>query len=169
MPYIMPYIMSLIKNNNKLTVNKIMKLGKYLLVPWFSLLVYSVLTIYNGPAGIVSYRELLGERQKILENLEKLHIINSELEGTMDALLYDAETIRIRARELGYGERNERFVRIVGLSGVRQNEMKPGMVRTFVPPVYEGNAYRLFSLCLGLILFSLFLAGDLLLHNPEED
>ena len=149
------------------TVNKAMKLGKYLLVPWFSLAVYTVLSIYNGPAGIVPYKELLAERQKILENLDKLNAINCELEGTMDALLYDPEAIRIRARELGYGEADERFVRIVGVPGARPSELKPGTIRTAVQPLLSGKAYRLISFCLGAILFSLFLAGDLLTRRSE--
>ena len=146
----------------------IMKLGKYLLVPWFSLAVYTALSIYNGPSGIVPYRELLSERQKILENLDKLRIVNVELEGAMDALLYDQETIRIKARELGYGEYNERFIRIVGLPGARASEMKPGMIRTFIHPVPSGKAYRLISFCMGMILFALFLAGDMLLKNNNS-
>ncbi|MCL1813577.1 MAG: septum formation initiator family protein [Treponema sp.] len=145
-----------------------MKLGKYLLVPWFSLAVYTVLSIYNGPAGIIPYRELKNEHQKILENLDKLRAINDELEGTMDALRYDQETIRIKARELGYGEKNERFVRIVGLPGIRLSEMKPGMIRTFVQPVPSGKTYRLISFCMGIILFTLFLAGDMLFKNDDS-
>ena len=145
----------------------IMKLGKYLLIPWFSLAVYTVLSIYNGPGGIVPFRELQSERQKILENLDKLRIINGELEGIMDGLLYDQETIRIKARELGYGEKKERFVRIVGLPGTRPSEMKPGMIRTFIQPVPSGKAYRLISFCLGMILFAFFLAGDILYKNDN--
>ena len=142
-----------------------MKLGKYLLVPWFTLAVYTVLSFYNGSAGVVPYRELLSEREKILENLDKLHFINSELEGNIDALLYDPETIRVRARELGYGESNERFIRIVGLPGGKPSEMKPGTIRTFIQPFPQGKDYRLISFCLGLILFSLFLAGDVFLRD----
>ena len=145
-----------------------MKLGKYLLVPWFTLVVYTVFSIYNGAAGIVPYRELVSERQKILENLEKLQIINQELEGNLNALLHDSEAIRIRARELGYGEQGERFVRIVGLSGGRPNELKPGMIRTAVQPLPSGKAYRIISLCLGLLLFALFLTGDLLIKKESE-
>ena len=144
-----------------------MKLGKYLLVPWFILAVYTVLSIYNGQAGVISYRELKGERQKILENLEKLRTINGELEGTMDALLYDPEAIRIRARELGYGENDEFFIRIVGLPGARPSELKPGTIRTAVQPGLSGKAFRLVSVCLGTILLALFVAGDMLLKKSN--
>ena len=145
-----------------------MKFAKYLLVPWLSLSVYTVLCMYNGPVGIIPYKELLNEKQKILENIDKLNTINQELEGTMDALLYDAESIRIRARELGYGEAGEHFIRIVGLPGGRSSEMKPGTVRAAVLPVYSNKGYRLISFCLGMILFSLFIAGDVLLKKPID-
>ena len=139
-----------------------MKFRTFLLAPWFSLAVYTFLSVFNGPAGLVSYRELLAERQKIMENLDKLKFTNQGLEGAMDALLYDSEIIRIKARELGYGEYGEHFIRIVGLPGSRPSELKPGIIRTAVQPLSSGKSHRLISICAGLLLFSLFLAVDLL-------
>ena len=139
-----------------------MKTGKYLLVPWFILAVYTGISIYHGPAGIVSYRALRTERDTILENLDRIQETNRKLEGTMDALLYDSETIRVKARELGYGKPEERFVRIVGLPGGRRNDMRPGTVRGAVRPQGSSvRAHRIIALCLGLLLFSAFLAGDM--------
>ncbi|MDR2314293.1 MAG: septum formation initiator family protein [Spirochaetaceae bacterium] len=146
-----------------------MKFGKYLLVPWLILAVYTILSLYNGVSGVVPYRELLWERRKILENLDKLQMTNGQLEGIMDALLYDSETIRIKARELGYGERDERFIRIVGLSGVRRSELRPGAIRTAgQPPHGSVKAYRIFACCTGLILLALFVSWDILQHRSIQ-
>jgi cell division protein FtsB len=144
-----------------------MKLGKYLLIPWIMLAVYTILSVYYGSSGIVSYRALLIEREKIQENLEKLQLVNQELEGTLTALHSDAETIRIKARELGYGEQNERFIRIVGLPGGRPSNLRPGMIRTAIlpAPVSDG-AHRIIALCTGLLLLGLFLAVDFCLFSP---
>jgi len=148
-----------------------MKFAKYLLIPWFTLGLYTVLSVYNGATGIIKYQELQIEREKVLENLYQLQAINQELRGSMDALLYDPETIRIRARELGYGERGEHFVRIVGLPGGRPRELRPGIIRTAV--VHPSNAnpnwavHRTISFCAGLLLLSLFLVVDLLI-KPES-
>jgi cell division protein FtsB len=140
-----------------------MRFGKYLLVPWLALAVYTVLSLYNGTAGIISYRELLRERERILENLDRLQFINKQLEGTMDALLYDSETIRVKARELGYGETDELFVRIVGLPGARHSELRPGMIRTAAQSFRDpGGAHRLIAICLALILAALFVSWDVL-------
>ncbi|MCL1815494.1 MAG: septum formation initiator family protein [Treponema sp.] len=145
-----------------------MKFGKYLLIPWLILAVHTILSVYNGTSGVVPYRELMNERQRILENLEKLQNINRELEGTMDALLYDPEAIRIRARELGYGTSGERFIRIVGLSGGRPAELRPGTIRTAIQPLLSGKSYRVISLCVGLLFFALFLAGDMFLNRVDS-
>jgi len=143
-----------------------MKLRKYLFIPWVMLAVYTILSVYNGTAGIVSYRALLAEREKIRENLEKLQLVNQELEGTLTALHSDTETIRVKARELGYGEQNERFVRIVGLPGGRPNNLRPGMIRTAILPApVSVGAHRVITLCAGLLLFGLFLAADLCLFS----
>jgi len=143
-----------------------MRLGKYLFIPWIMLAVYTILSIYNGSTGIVSYRTLLMEREKILENLEKLHLLNQELEGTMTALLSDAETIRIKARELGYGGENEHFIRIVGLPGGRPSNLRPGMIRTAILPApVSVSSYRIITLCTGLLFLGIFLAGDLCIFN----
>ncbi|MDR2662527.1 MAG: septum formation initiator family protein [Treponema sp.] len=138
-----------------------MNAGKYLLVPWLMLAVYTLLSVLNGPGGIDPYRNLLREREKILENLDRLQNINRELEGAMDALLYDPETIRVKARELGYGEPGERFVRIVGLPGARQGELKPGAIRTAAPPSHASpGVYRFIACCAGLLLLGFFLFWD---------
>jgi hypothetical protein len=76
-----------------------MRLRKYLLVPWLAISIYAFSSLFAGAAGMGSYREFLAERKLIFENMEDLEALNQELEGTMDALLYDSETIKVRARE----------------------------------------------------------------------
>jgi cell division protein FtsB len=145
-----------------------MNAGKYLLVPWLMLAVYTLLSVFNGAGGIDPYRKLLQEREKVLENLDRLQSINRELEGAMDALLYDPETIRVKARELGYGEEGERFVRIVGLPGARHGEMKPGTIRIAAQPSYaSAGVYRFIACCAGLLLLGFFLFWDV--RKKEQD
>jgi cell division protein FtsB len=142
-----------------------MRFRKYLLVPWVAIAIYALSSLFSGAAGIGSYRNLLAEREKIFENLEDLEALNQELEGTMDALLYDSETIRVRARELGYGEKAERFVRIVGLPGVRYRETSAGavgFVKTAAKPRYvPDKVLRIVSVLAGLAVFLVFFTRDL--------
>jgi cell division protein FtsB len=139
-----------------------MRLAKYLLVPWTAIVVYTCAVVFNGSAGLVPYRELLREREKLLANLEKLQQTNRELEGNMDALLYDSETIRVKARELGYGRGEERFVRIVGLSSARNRPLQAGLVRNANQPFFTPDrTIQLASLCAALILFAVFIIFDM--------
>jgi hypothetical protein len=140
-----------------------MKRWKYLLVPWTIIACYALFSMAAGAAGIGPYRELRVEREKILENLEELEGINQELEGTMDALLYDSGVIKVRARELGYGEELERFVRIVGLPAVRYREISPGTVQTAEKPSFvPDTSLRIASVCVGMALFLAFVIRDML-------
>ncbi|MDR0586016.1 MAG: septum formation initiator family protein [Treponema sp.] len=139
-----------------------MRFRKYLLVPWTAIAIYALSSLFAGAAGIGSYRDLLEEKERIFENLEDLETLNQELEGTMDALLYDSETIRIRARELGYGEETERFVRIVGLPGARYRETTAGIVKTAAKPSYiPDRVLRIVSVLAGLTIFLVFFTRDL--------
>jgi cell division protein FtsB len=140
-----------------------MRLRKYLLVPWLAVTVYALSSLFVGSAGLKPYQKLLAERDKVYENLEELERLNQELEGTMDALRYDSETVRVRAREMGYGGDNEHFVRIVGLPAVRYREIKPGAVQKAVrPEAVPDTPLRIVAGVAGLILFLLFLAKDML-------
>jgi cell division protein FtsB len=139
-----------------------MRFRKYLLVPWTAIAIYALSSLFAGAAGIGSYRDLLEERETVFENLEELEALNRELEGTMDALLYDSETIKIRARELGYGEETERFVRIVGLPSVRYRETGPGTVKTAASPLYiPDKILRIIAVLAGLAVFLVFFTRDL--------
>ncbi|MDR1388801.1 MAG: septum formation initiator family protein [Treponema sp.] len=148
-----------------------MRLAKYLLVPWAAVVVYSFAAVFSGSSGIGSYRSLLHEREKLITNLERLQQLNRELEGSMDALLYDSETIRIKARELGYGRSEERFLRIVGLPSSRSRPLQPGIVRNANQPFFvTDHISHLASLCTALILLALFITIDSLrkVHTPRD-
>jgi cell division protein FtsB len=103
-----------------------MKALKYLISLWIGILVYSLASLSSGAMGLSAYTQLREERDRQLVNLDTLNRINTELEGGKDALLYDSDLIAAHARELGYGTESERFIRIVGLSGTRKQNLSPG-------------------------------------------
>jgi cell division protein FtsB len=163
-----------LKNRRNKPVNETMRL-KYLLAPWTAVAVYALSSLYAGSSGILPYRELLKERELILDNLEELELVNRKLEGSADALLYDSETIKLKARELGYGEENEGFIRIVGLPTVRKQNIQPGIVKTAGKPTgIPDLKLRIAALLAGLAVFCLLLIPDILkkytsgLRNPPN-
>ncbi|MDR2953120.1 MAG: septum formation initiator family protein [Treponema sp.] len=106
-----------------------MKACKYLYGIWTAVFIYSLFSFASGPKGLSSYNQLLSERELQLANLADLEFYNEELEKVKNSLLHDPDTLKIYARQLGYGGEDERFVRIVGLE------------ETPVIPTMAGNVY----------------------------
>jgi cell division protein FtsB len=138
-----------------------MRFLKYLLAVWITFALYTVSAFFLGPTGTYAYNQLVAERNKQKTNIETLRTINQELEGTLNSLKYDSDTIRIYARELGYGRRDERFVRIVGLGGAKKQRTTAGQItipRT--PRSIPDRILWFFAFCAGI--------GTLLLISISE-
>ncbi|GHU83214.1 hypothetical protein FACS189468_8180 [Spirochaetia bacterium] len=143
-----------------------MRALKYLLVPWIAIAIYSVSSVITGAVGDLAYDELLGERKRLEENMADLQLINQELEGAMDALLYDSNTIAVYAKELGYGAEDERFIRIVGLSSTQRHQATAGTIRVAARPEFTPDkTLRIIAFSVGLGLFICFIIFDLFLKG----
>jgi cell division protein FtsB len=105
-----------------------MRFLKYLLAVWITLATYTASAYFLGSTGTYAYDQLLTERDKQRTNITALQGINQELEGTLNSLKHDSDTIRIYARELGYGQRDETFIRIVGLGGAKKQRTSAGQL-----------------------------------------
>jgi cell division protein FtsB len=132
-----------------------MKAVKYLIALWVGVAVYVVTSILWGGAGFSAYNQLLEEGEKLQANMARLRQINRELESGRDALLYDRETLGLRARELGYAAPGEQGARIVGLSMSRETRIGAGEVLTSEKPGYiPDRILRIISVCLGGGIFA---------------
>jgi cell division protein FtsB len=142
------------------------RLVKYLLPLWVSAAVYAGMSLFAGGQGFLAYDELLAEQKKQEENMETLRRINTELENGKNALLYDHDTIRLYARDLGLGERDEKFARIVGLGQAKKAPPSPGDVVTAEEPrSMSNNTIRIVSLFAALAFFTALLIQDALDMN----
>jgi cell division protein FtsB len=128
-----------------------MRFLKYLMAIWITLATYTVSAFFLGSTGTYAYDQLLAERNKQLANIEALQGINQELEGSLNSLKHDADTIRIYARELGYGRRDETFVRIVGLGGAKKQRTTAGQITVPRKPAYVPDRILwFFAFCAGI-------------------
>jgi cell division protein FtsB len=144
-----------------------MRACKYLIALWTAAAVYALLSLLTGAMGFSAYRELISERDRQRANMEKLGLVNETLENTKNSLLYDKDTISVYARELGYGEKDQRFVRIVGLGGVKRAALKPGeVVRARRPEFIDDKTIKIAALSAGGAVFALFLFLDLFRRIP---
>ncbi|MDR1211837.1 MAG: septum formation initiator family protein [Spirochaetaceae bacterium] len=141
-----------------------------LLALWLSISVYSVTSFTIGPVGIAAYEKTRGDLDRLRANMEELKAINRNLGGAMDALRYDSDTIMVYARELGYGESGERFVRIVGLPGAAKKRVAAGQLIIYTKPGTVSDRFlRVFSLSLGLVLFVVLGVFDYIKKRSPSD
>jgi hypothetical protein len=119
--------------------------------------------------GISAYNQLRAEQDKQQANLENLQRINRRLEGTVEALRYDSDTLAVYARELGYGSTDERFVRIVGLNGTKTPRIQAGhMVIPSGPRAVPDKTLRIISVCAGLGMFLCLALSGLIFRKPRQ-
>lgn len=124
---------------------------KYLAALWIALLFYAVSSIMAGAAGFSAYNQLGAEKEKLLVNIRHLQDINSEFAETKDALLHDTDTVSVYARELGYGDTDEYFIRIAGLNGKPNGRMYSGDYYFPSAPLYVNDkTLRIISLAIAL-------------------
>jgi cell division protein FtsB len=140
-----------------------MRAFKYLIALWAAIAVYGVFSLLAGAVGLSAYQQLLADREKQWDNMENLRLINGELENTKNSLLYDRDTIAVYARELGYGKKDERFIRIVGLGGMKNPHASAGqIIRAGEPDFIPDRALKIAAFCAGLAVFALLLIFDII-------
>lgn len=131
-----------------------MKILKYLVGIWIALAIYTVFSFLGGARGMSAYNYLLAERDIQKENIKELGLLNDELEVTRNNLLFDEDTILVQARQMGFGEEGDRFIRIIGLGNTQSVPAYSGNVYfaqnpDFIPDIY----IKIAALCAGLLIF----------------
>ena len=140
-----------------------MRIFKYLISLWIAVAIYTLFSFLGGPRGIPVYNNLLSERDELLMNIKKLEIINEELERTKNNLLYDHDTLLVHAHRIGYGYKNERFVRIVGFESIKNTPLVTGKVYiTQNFDFFSDKNIKIAALLAGLIVFAFLFCIELI-------
>jgi hypothetical protein len=130
---------------------------KYLAGIWAAIAVYTLFSFLGGPNGLSAYNVLLEERGRQFDNIRELGLLNEDLERTKNNLLYDYDTVLVHARQMGYGQENERFVRIVGLGNNVNAPISAGNVYFFQNPDFMSKRnINIAALCFGFLVFAFF-------------
>jgi len=135
-----------------------MRISKYLAGVWIAVAVYTVFSFLGGPKGMSAYNYLLNEREHQWANLRSLGTLNEELEKTKNSLLFDDDTMLVYARQMGFGQEDERFVRIVGLNNNKNNPTTAGYVYIAQKPDYIPDlSIKIAALIAGFLIFTFLL------------
>jgi hypothetical protein len=132
-----------------------MRILKYLIGIWTAVAVYTLFSFLSGSAGISAHNYLLSERERQWEHIKELEYINEDLERTKFNLQYDQDTLLVHARLIGYGNIDERFVRIVGLGNLKTDPVTAGNIYIASEPEYVSDKnIKIAALCAGFLIFA---------------
>ena len=110
-----------------------------------------------------AYNYLQEEKAQQWANIKELGIINEELEKNRNNLLYDQDTLMVHARRMGYGDENERFVRIVGLGNIKTTPAVTGNVYIAQKPEYiSDKSIKIAAIIAGLLVFAFLLMLEII-------
>ena len=140
-----------------------MRFLKFLISVWSAILVYALFSFLSGPKGLFAYNQLLYEKAQQLNNINELGFINEELEKVKSNLLFDTDTQLVYARQLGYAQEDERFIRIVGLGTTKTTPGISGNVYTIKEPDFLADRIiKITALIIGLLLFAFLFVMELI-------
>jgi len=125
---------------------------------WIALVVYCLLAILVGPAGLRPYGRLEALNASMRENLEELGRKNGELRSELESLRSDADRALREARGLGYLRPGEGAILVAGRES-ESPDRDPGEVVPYDPPsAWPDSALKEIALGAFLAAFAVFLA-----------
>ena len=138
-----------------MSVNQTVSVKKIILALWLVFAIAGLSSVVFGPSGMFAMHQLEYERDRIAANMEKLRLINGELEGALESLRSDSDAVTVYARELGYAASpEERFVRVAGLPAAGRRTAQAGNLLKAAPPrAVSDNAIRVFAGLVGISVF----------------
>jgi len=140
-----------------------MRVFKYIIGIWAAITVYTLFSFFSGPKGVSAYSQLSVEKEAQWSNILELANINEELERTKNSLVFDYDTLMVHARQMGFAQENERFIRIVGLGSIKNTPYLTGNVYFAKEPDFlSDKIIKITAFCAGLLLFTLLLILEII-------
>jgi len=137
---------------------------RYLFVPWTIVAVYSILSFAAGQNGVLARLHVESEYQRLEENRQSLAAAQRNSLRAKETLLTDDDALSVHARRLGFGSRDESFVRVVGVGVTASSGIAApsGQVLHAIDPDFlENHAVLTISMILGALVLLFFLINDL--------
>ena len=138
-----------------------MKISYLLYTLFAALAIYSLLIFSGGDTGLKAMSKVESYRSSLNSNLESIREINEELTIEFDALSADSEMIKLKARALGYFDKNDHLVHIENWNP-GYNEYKPGFIikKEYLTDIDE-KQFRLISFSGALFFMILMVLMDM--------
>jgi hypothetical protein len=127
---------------------------------FIGLSIYSLLVFSDGDTGLKAMSRVESYRELLNDNLEKIREINEELTIDFDSLTTDNEMIKLKARALGYFDKEDHLVHVANWNP-DYNEYKPGHIikREYLTDIDE-TSFRMISFSFILFSFTIMMLMD---------
>ena len=133
-----------------------MKPGYRILVSiYVAFIVYTLVVLVWGAAGILETSRLKDYKDKLLQNTIELSQISNQLAIQSNRLRTEQRLIKLKARDLGFFDDGEGQVIIRGYHKNNINYSVGSYYKRFNKEIGNINYFRLFSIIAGLIMFLL--------------
>jgi hypothetical protein len=113
-------------------------------------------SLFFGTGGIVDYIQLQNYQKVLGENIEELQKIHQNLAIDLRDLSSNPDTIRQKARALGYYEEGEQVLRIEGLKMHRETKSIGSILRRNVVSSGQNPVFHIIGLSIALLTFVFF-------------
>ncbi len=120
---------------------------------YITFMVYAIITIVWGPAGIVQTSKLKVYKEKLLQNTVDLSQISSTLTLQSLRLRTDHNLIALKARELGFFKEGEGELIIRGYQKNNINYSVGSYYKKFNKEITNVTYIRIFSVILGFMVY----------------
>lgn len=136
-----------------------MKISKLFYSLFLGLSIYSLLVFSDGDTGLKAMTKVELYRDQLNSNLDTIRKINNDLTINFDSLSSDSEMIKLKARALGYFDKDDHLVHVTNWNP-DYNEYKPGHIikKEYLSDVNESR-FRLISfssIIISLIVLLMF-------------
>ncbi len=132
-----------------------MKGFRIIISVYVGIVTYCVLLFFFGTAGLFAMKDLEKQKQVLSDNIEDLKAINRSLSDKFEALRSDRETLKLKARELGYYGEGEKVIHISGYSAPKTFYPVGRLVKLSEPGTNPEPYFRAAGLSTAILIYIL--------------
>lgn len=134
-----------------------MQISRILLSLYVGFILYLGFYLFMGDSGFEAIEKLEAYKVELSENMEELNSINTELQKRFDALTSAPELVQREARELGYLQKNEAFLKIEHFQKPQDINVVGRVLRPYETAETDMAIYRAIAASLAIVFY--FLSG----------
>jgi hypothetical protein len=120
---------------------------------YLMILSFIIINLIAGPGGLLNYKQLDLYKTTISGNIGDLEGINRSLQIESERLIHDSDEIKIKARELGWVDRDEGVIVVRGFNHSEAGYSMGKLLSRESHPRENLIVHRLVAVMIGLVFY----------------